>query len=41
MRRDLAAVPVPDAPHVTTVITRPPESRLRAVADLLRVAARP
>lgn len=39
-RRDLAAVPVLDAPPVTTVIAWPPHSRLRAVADLIRVATR-
>ncbi|MFC8798086.1 LysR family transcriptional regulator [Promicromonospora sp. NPDC057138] len=41
LRRDLAAVPVLDAPPVTTVIAWPPHSRLRAVADLIRVATRP
>ncbi|MEV6028023.1 LysR substrate-binding domain-containing protein [Streptomyces sp. NPDC052036] len=40
LRRDLAAVPVLDAPPVTTVIAWPSQSRLRAVADLLRVATR-
>ncbi|MGW1562626.1 LysR family transcriptional regulator [Streptomyces sp. NPDC002144] len=40
LRRDLAAVPVSDAPPVTTVIAWPPHSRLRAVADLVRVASR-
>ncbi|RKT85054.1 DNA-binding transcriptional regulator, LysR family [Saccharopolyspora antimicrobica] len=40
LRRDLAAVPVLDAPPVTTVIAWPSQSRLRAVADLIRVAAR-
>ncbi|MFJ7901439.1 LysR family transcriptional regulator [Streptomyces sp. NPDC096198] len=40
LRRDLAAVPVLDAPPVTTVIAWPPHSRLRAVADLVRVATR-
>jgi LysR family transcriptional regulator, benzoate and cis,cis-muconate-responsive activator of ben and cat genes len=34
----LAAVPVVDAPKVTTVIAWPPHSRSRAVADLVRVA---
>lgn len=34
----LAAVPVVDAPKVTTVVARPPHSRSRAVADLVRVA---
>jgi LysR family transcriptional regulator, benzoate and cis,cis-muconate-responsive activator of ben and cat genes len=38
LRRDLAAVPVLDAPPVTTVIAWPPNSTLRAVADLIRVA---
>ncbi|MER6421085.1 LysR family transcriptional regulator [Streptomyces sp. NPDC001137] len=38
LRRDLTAVPVLDAPPVTTVIAWPPNSRLRAVADLVRVA---
>ncbi|MFD7509862.1 LysR family transcriptional regulator [Streptomyces sp. NPDC059853] len=38
LRRDLAAVPVLDAQPVTTVIAWPPHSRLRAVADLVRVA---
>jgi DNA-binding transcriptional LysR family regulator len=40
LRRDLAAVPVLDAPPVTTVIAWPPQSRLVAVADLVRVATR-
>lgn len=40
LRRDLAAVPVLDATPVTTVIAWPAESRQRAVADLVRVAAR-
>lgn len=40
LRRDLVAVPVLDAPPVTTVIAWPPQSRLRAVADLIRVATR-
>ncbi|MEU6171709.1 LysR family transcriptional regulator [Streptantibioticus parmotrematis] len=40
LRRDLTAVPVPDAPPVTTVIAWPAGSRLRAVADLVRVATR-
>lgn len=35
---DLAAVPVLDAPPVTTVIAWPPHSRSRAVADLVRTA---
>ncbi|MEU4895672.1 LysR family transcriptional regulator [Streptomyces sp. NPDC044780] len=38
LRRDLAAVPVLDAPPVTTVIAWPPHSHLRTVADLIRVA---
>ena len=37
---DLAAVPVLDAPTVTTVIAWPPQSRSRAVADLVRTATR-
>jgi len=40
LRRDLAAVPVLDAPPVTTVIAWPSQSRHRAVADLVRVATR-
>jgi len=40
LRHDLAVVPVPDAPVVTTVIAWPPHSRSRAVADLVRVATR-
>ncbi|KIF72858.1 LysR family transcriptional regulator [Streptomyces sp. 150FB] len=40
LRRDLTAVPVLDAPSVTTVIAWPSQSRLRAAADLVRVAAR-
>ncbi|MEX3101932.1 MULTISPECIES: LysR family transcriptional regulator [unclassified Streptomyces] len=40
LRQDLAAVPVLDAPPVTTVIAWPPHSRLRTVADLVRVATR-
>ena len=40
LRRDLAAVPVLDAAPVTTVIAWPPQSRLRAVADLISVATR-
>ncbi|MEV0917710.1 LysR family transcriptional regulator [Streptomyces sp. NPDC049967] len=35
---DLAAVPVLDAPTVTTVIAWPPHSRSMAVADLVRTA---
>ncbi|MEV5721134.1 LysR family transcriptional regulator [Amycolatopsis mediterranei] len=37
---DLAAVPVPDAPTVTTVIAWPPHSRSTAVAALVRTATR-
>ncbi|MER5557379.1 LysR family transcriptional regulator [Streptomyces sp. NPDC002506] len=37
---DLAAVPVVDAPAVTTVIAWPAHSRSRAVADLVRTATR-
>ncbi|MFF0268080.1 LysR family transcriptional regulator [Kribbella sp. NPDC004536] len=37
---DLAAVPVPDAPAVTTVIAWPPHSRSQAVADLVHTATR-
>jgi LysR family transcriptional regulator, benzoate and cis,cis-muconate-responsive activator of ben and cat genes len=40
LRRDLAAVPVPDAPTVTTVIAWPPHSRSRALAGLVRAATR-
>ncbi|MER5916983.1 LysR family transcriptional regulator [Streptomyces sp. NPDC001982] len=40
LRRDLAAVPVLDTPPVTTVLAWPSQSRLRAVADLIRVATR-
>jgi DNA-binding transcriptional LysR family regulator len=40
LRDGLAAVPVPDAPKVTTVIAWPPHSRSRAVADLVRTAIR-
>ncbi|MFD5946332.1 LysR family transcriptional regulator [Streptomyces collinus] len=40
LREGLAAVPVPDAPKVTTVIAWPPHSRSRAVADLVRTATR-
>ncbi|MFJ3621827.1 LysR family transcriptional regulator [Streptomyces iakyrus] len=40
LRDGLAAVPVPDAPKVTTVIAWPPHSRSRAVADLVRTALR-
>jgi DNA-binding transcriptional LysR family regulator len=37
---DLATVPVPDAPAVTTVIAWPPHSRSRALAALVRTATR-
>lgn len=40
LRDDLAAVPVLDAPAVTTVIAWPPHSRSRALAGLVRVATR-
>lgn len=40
LRRDLTAIPVPDAPPVTTVIAWPPHSRDHAVAHLIRVATR-
>ncbi|GAB3937320.1 LysR family transcriptional regulator [Micromonospora vulcania] len=40
LRRDLAAVPVPDAPTVTTVIAWPPHSRSQALAGLVRTATR-
>ncbi|CAM5288874.1 LysR family transcriptional regulator [Streptomyces] [Streptomyces griseus] len=39
LRQDLVAVPVTDAPPVTTVLAWLPESRSRPVADLVRVAA--
>lgn len=38
---DLALVPVPDAPLVTTVIALPPHSRSRVVAGLVPAATRP
>jgi LysR family transcriptional regulator, benzoate and cis,cis-muconate-responsive activator of ben and cat genes len=38
--RDLATVPVVDAPTVTTVIAWPPHSRSRALASLVRTATR-
>lgn len=38
LRDDHAAVPVPDAPMVTTVIAWPPHSVSRTVADLVRTA---
>lgn len=40
LREGLAAVPVPDAPRVTTVIAWPPHSRSRALAGLIRTASR-
>jgi DNA-binding transcriptional LysR family regulator len=40
LRDDLIALPVPDAPLVTTVIAWPPHSRSRAVAGLVEVALR-
>ncbi|MFF4548349.1 LysR family transcriptional regulator [Streptomyces sp. NPDC001435] len=40
LRADVAAVPVRDAPTVTTVIAWPPHSRSRAVAGLVRTASR-
>jgi LysR family transcriptional regulator, benzoate and cis,cis-muconate-responsive activator of ben and cat genes len=40
LRGDLAAVPVLDAPPVTTVIAWPPHSRSLAVAGLVRAATR-
>ncbi|MEV4328610.1 hypothetical protein ACIG5D_20915 [Microbispora rosea] len=40
LRRDLAAVPVLDAPAVTTVIAWPPHSRSQAVAALVQAATR-
>ncbi|MFJ1766860.1 LysR family transcriptional regulator [Amycolatopsis sp. NPDC088138] len=39
LRQDLAAVPVADAPAVTTLIAWPPHSRSRAVANLVRAAS--
>jgi DNA-binding transcriptional LysR family regulator len=39
LRRDLPAVPVVDAPIVTTVIAWPPHSRSRALAGLVRAGA--
>jgi DNA-binding transcriptional LysR family regulator len=38
LRADLAAMPVPDAPPVTTVLAWPPHSRSRALALLVRTA---
>ncbi|MGC4768697.1 LysR family transcriptional regulator [Micromonospora sp. DT44] len=40
LKDDLVAVPIVDAPEVTTVIAWPPHSRSRAVADLVRAALR-
>lgn len=40
LRDDVAAVPVVDAPTVTTLIAWPPHSRSRAVAGLVRTAVR-
>ena len=40
LREGLVAVPVVDAPPVTTVIAWPPHSRSQALADLVRVATR-
>ncbi|MFI5956351.1 LysR family transcriptional regulator [Cryptosporangium sp. NPDC051539] len=40
VRDGVTAVPVADAPRVTTVIAWPPHSRSRAVADLVRAATR-
>ncbi|WP_239137941.1 LysR family transcriptional regulator [Sphaerisporangium rufum] len=40
LRQDLAVVPVPDAPVVTTVIAWPPHSRSLALASLIRTATR-
>jgi LysR family transcriptional regulator, benzoate and cis,cis-muconate-responsive activator of ben and cat genes len=40
LRPDLVAVPVIDAPTVTTVIAWPPHSRSLALAGLVRVATR-
>ncbi|MFG2049238.1 hypothetical protein ACGFIW_17640 [Micromonospora sp. NPDC048935] len=40
LRPDLAAVPVVDAPTVTTVIAWPPHSRSLALAALIRTATR-
>lgn len=39
LRRDLIAVPVVDAPVVTTVIAWPPSSRSRALAALVHLAS--
>ncbi len=40
LRDDVVAVPVADAPTITTVIAWPPHSRSRPVADLVRTALR-
>jgi DNA-binding transcriptional LysR family regulator len=40
LREDVVAIPVIDAPRVTTVIAWPPRSRNQAVAHLVRTAAR-
>jgi LysR family transcriptional regulator, benzoate and cis,cis-muconate-responsive activator of ben and cat genes len=40
LRRDLVAVPVVDAPKVTTVIAWPPHSRSLALAGFVRAASR-
>ena len=40
LRNDLVAIPVVDAPPVTTVIAWPPHSRSKVVADLVRTATR-
>lgn len=40
LRPDLATVPVPDAPPVTTVIAWPPHTRSRAIAEFVQVATR-
>ncbi|GLH95305.1 LysR family transcriptional regulator [Phytohabitans aurantiacus] len=40
LQRDLATVPVPDAPTVTTLIAWPPHSRSRALAGLVLAATR-
>jgi DNA-binding transcriptional LysR family regulator len=40
LRNDVIALPVVDAPQVTTVIAWPPHSRSKPVADLVRTATR-
>jgi hypothetical protein len=40
LRDDIVAIPVRDAPQVTTVIAWPPHSRSRALAGLVRAATR-